>query len=143
RIRADHAALRTRPADGVEIRGGQIFASLACGAADLLRFSDHNHFHDLLSKSRAVVAEASASGVGRLLQSAKRNRLHLPAVIDGGINATPCDVWVEKSGAFTPSPPRYPRFRPRSDWAASRYRPRSGHAVQRHRTLRQIGRSSR
>src|SRR5262249_26197925 len=80
RIRADHPAVRPRLADGVKVRGGEIFASLARGAADLLRVPDHDHVHHLLSEGRALAAEAGPSRIRRMLQKCKWNRLHLPAM---------------------------------------------------------------
>src|SRR6185312_1413415 len=79
RLRPDHAALRARAADGLEIRGGQIFAGVTSGLADLWRVPDHHHFHHLLPGSRALDPEARPAAVGRLLpQPERRRRIHLP-----------------------------------------------------------------
>ena len=78
RVRADHAALRTLPAHGVEIRRYKVFQGHACVAADLHRFLRSHRIHHLLPGRRPVAAEASVAAVSRLLPEPERHRLHLP-----------------------------------------------------------------
>ena len=76
-VRADHAALRPRAADGLEIRRRPIPAGAARGVADLRGIPLHHRVHDLLPEGRAVAAEAGDPGVGRLLQEPERHGVRL------------------------------------------------------------------
>jgi tripartite ATP-independent transporter DctM subunit len=78
RVWADHTALRTLPAHGVEIRRYKVFQGHACVAADLHRFLRSHRIHHLLPGRRPVAAEASVAAVSRLLPEPERHRLHLP-----------------------------------------------------------------
>jgi hypothetical protein len=81
RLRPDHAALRTGAADGVEIRRRQLCQGVTRGASDLCRVLRHHRVRDLLSERGAVAAAARAAGIGRLLQVAGRDGLHLSQMI--------------------------------------------------------------
>ncbi len=49
-------------------------------AAALRRFPRDDRLHGAASRRRAVAAEDAVPGIGRLLQGARRLRLHLPAL---------------------------------------------------------------
>jgi tripartite ATP-independent transporter DctM subunit len=78
-VRADHAALRAVAAGGVEVRRHRLRQGGGALAAALRRLLPDDRLRRRLSRHRAVVAEAVPAGIGRLLQGAGGQRLHLPA----------------------------------------------------------------
>ena len=84
RLRADHAAVWSRPAHGLEIRRGAVFPGTARRSADLCGFLHHHRIRYLFPQSRAVVAQAGHPDFRRLLQGPRRAGLHLPAMIAAG-----------------------------------------------------------
>ena len=78
RLRIDHAALWAFALDGVEIRRRPLLRRLAGVAADLRDLLRDDRLHHLFPGRRALVAEESLPGIGRLLQSPRRGPLHLP-----------------------------------------------------------------
>src|SRR6202042_785195 len=78
-LRPDHAALRTRAVDGLEIRRRAILQSAARGVADLRRISGHYRLCHLFSQGRVMAAEAGHPRFGRLLQESERAGIYLSA----------------------------------------------------------------
>src|SRR6185436_11931897 len=77
-IRLDHAPLRTRAADGVEVRRCALFAGVTRGVADLCCLLRDDRVLHLLSRGRALASQASLACLGRMLPESKWNRADLP-----------------------------------------------------------------